>query len=489
MEHPFLVEEYIPAQAQRALQASRELGTAIPEPESAAALPPFPNLPPSEALLLTPTDPQYADYLPAANLRTQLAPALRAVCKTKNAVAVVTDWVRSNSLSFAVRCGGHSYEGFSQSTDVVIDLRGLQDITVDTSAGLVTAGAGVSLYDVYQELANNGYAFSAGSCPTVGIAGHALGGGYGLLARSHGLTCDNLQQVTMIDTQASTLEATATSEPDLFWACRGGGGGSFGIATQFVLRIFPLGNVLVFGVSWLLSQSKAARVCSAWQGWAPNAPNTITSIMKVGPGGGGSISMRCIGQSIGSNSELQNELSGLVSVETPSKPLTIQTLSFLDAVNHFAGGLNYESIYMKAKSDYVLNPLSSSAIAAMLSAVAAVPVGGIAVLCDAYGGAIADVAAADTAFPRRAGTQYCIQYFSSWLNPADTPSHLANVANVYAAMRPYLPGAAYVNYCDLDLQNFADAYWGANLPRLSAVKKAYDPDNLFHHAQSVPPSP
>jgi hypothetical protein len=170
MEHPFLVEEYIPAQAQRAPGGSREFGTAITEPESAAALPPFPNLPPSEALLLTPVDPQYAGYLPAANLRTQLAPALRAVCKTENAVAVMTDWVRSNSLSFAVRCGGHSYEGFSQSTDVVIDLRGLQDITVDTSAGLVTAGAGVSLYDVYQELANIGYAFPAGSCPTVGIS-------------------------------------------------------------------------------------------------------------------------------------------------------------------------------------------------------------------------------------------------------------------------------------------------------------------------------
>src|SRR6516162_7559874 len=107
MEHPFLVEEYIPAQVPRVPEASHEFS--VPEPESAAALPPFPNLPPSEALLLTPTDPQYADYLPAANLRTELAPALRAVCKTENAVAVMTDWVRSNSLSFAVRCGGHSY--------------------------------------------------------------------------------------------------------------------------------------------------------------------------------------------------------------------------------------------------------------------------------------------------------------------------------------------------------------------------------------------
>jgi hypothetical protein len=403
MEHPFIVEEYVPPQVQREQTRSRRFDTTIPEPESAAALPPFPNVPPNEALLLTPADPQYADYLLAANLRTQLAPALRAVCKTGNGVAVMTDWVSSNNLSFAVRCGGHSYEGFSQSTNVVIDLRGLQDITVDTSAGFVTAGAGVSLYDIYQELANVGHAFPAGSCPTVGIVGHSLGGGHGLLARSHGLTCDNLQQVTLIDAQANTLTASAISEPDLFWACRGGGGGSFGIATEFVLRIFPLSNVLVFGVSWLLSQRDAASLFSAWQSWAPNAPNTITSIMKLGPTAGSAISMRCIGQSVGSRTELSNELSALLSVAAPSNPLNIQNLSFLDAINHFSGGLNYESVYMKAKSDYVLSPLSLSAIDALLAAVAQVPVGGIAVLCDSYGGAIADLAATDTAFPHAPG--------------------------------------------------------------------------------------
>jgi hypothetical protein len=368
----------------------------------------------------------------------------------------------------------------------VIDLRGLEDISVDTAAGVVTVGAGVSLYDVYQELANEGYAFPAGSCPTVGIAGHVMGGGYGLLARSHGLTCDVLQQVTMIDCQGSTLQATLSSEPDLFWACRGGGGGSFGIATQFVLRIFALTNVLVFGVSWKLRQSHAAGIFSAWQTWAPNAPNSITSIMKLGPAGNGLISMRCIGQSIGSEAELRKELHSLVTLETPSSPLKIQGLSFLDGVKHFAGPLTYESVYMKAKSDYVFSPLASSAIGNMLSSVAAVPVGGIAVLCDAYSGQIGNVPVADTAFPRRAGTQYCIQYFSSWQNAPQSGSHLTNVADVYAAMRPYLPGAAYVNYCDLDLQNWADAYWGANLSRLSAVKAAYDANNLFHHQQSVP---
>ena len=146
--------------------------------------------------------------------------------------------------------------------------------------------------------------------------------------------------------------------------------------------------------------------------------------------------MRCIGQSIGSEAELRNELHSLVTLETPSSPLKIQGLSFLDGVKHFAGPLTYESVYMKAKSDYVFSPLASSAIANLLSAVAAVPVGGIAVLCDAYGGQIGNVSVADTAFPRRGGTQYCIQYFSSWQNASQSGSHLTNVANVYAAMRP-----------------------------------------------------
>src|SRR6202035_816903 len=115
----------------------------------------------------------------------------RAVCKTEHAVAVMIDWVQSNQLAFAVRCGGHSYEGFSQSRNVVIDLRGLAAVDVDKTAGIVTAGSGASL-------AAKGMALQAGSCPTVGVSGHILGGGHGLLARSHGLTCDSMQQVNIV---------------------------------------------------------------------------------------------------------------------------------------------------------------------------------------------------------------------------------------------------------------------------------------------------
>jgi FAD/FMN-containing dehydrogenase len=242
MEHPLLVEEYVPRQTPSSGDAGHAALAAQPAGSAAAALPPLPNLPASDVTFLKPSDPQYADYLPAANKRAQLSPALRAVCKTEHAVAVMVDWVQANDQSFAVRSGGHSYEGFSQSANVVIDLRGLKTIAIDATSGLVTVGAGVSLYKIYQALAARGLALPAGSCPTVGISGHVMGGGHGLLARSHGLTCDTLRQATIVDSQGQPQQASATSNPDLYWACRGGGGGSFGIATQFTMSTFHLAN-------------------------------------------------------------------------------------------------------------------------------------------------------------------------------------------------------------------------------------------------------
>ncbi len=487
MEHPLRVDEYIPSAAAAVIHDEP-----VAAPAPATPLPALPNLPASDALLLQPNDADYAKYLPSINLRRQLRPALRAVCKTEHAVAVMVDWVRTNNLKFAVRCGGHSYEGFSQSTDVVIDVRGLKKITVDKPNGLVTAGSGVSLYELYQALAAQGLAVQAGSCPTVGLSGHLTGGGHGLLARSHGLTCDTLQQVTVIDSQARTLQASATSEPDLFWACRGGGGGSFGVATEFSIGVFALATVRVFGVSWILSPSHAARMFTAWQAWAPNAPGTITPIMKVGPYGNGQVKLRCIGQSVGTEAELRSQLAPLVALDTPSSALSIRSMSFMDGINWFGGvtpgqPVEYASVYMKAKSDYVLSPLGTTAVQAMMAAAAAGS--GVVMLCDAYGGKIADTAADASAFPRRAGTQFCIQYYAEWQKASDSPAHIAQVNNLYAAMRPHMPGASYVNYCDLDLPDYATAYWGGNLARLSAVKRQYDPDNLFHHAQSVPLPP
>ena len=148
MEHPLRLDEYFPSETAPTAAVEDEIAAQLAQ-AAAAPLPPLPSLPESEAQFLRPSDAQYAEYLPATSKRKQLAPALRAICKTEHAVAVMVDWVRSNGLSFAMRCGGHSYEGLSQTTGVAIDVRGLKRIAVDKASGLVTVGSGVSLYELY----------------------------------------------------------------------------------------------------------------------------------------------------------------------------------------------------------------------------------------------------------------------------------------------------------------------------------------------------
>jgi hypothetical protein len=446
-----------------------------------AQLPALPNLPSTDALLLRPGDAQFADYQISFNTRTALTPKLRALCKTAGAVGVMVDWCRSNNLPFALRSGGHSYEGFSQSASVVIDTRLLNAIAVDKATKTATVGAGASLGQVYKAIAARGLAFPGGSCPTVGVSGHVLGGGYGYLARPYGLACDNVLSIDVVDPQGQQVHADAQQNADLFWACRGGGGGSFGAVTGYRLRLLELASVLTFNIKFpQLSLQRAAAIMKQWQAWAPQAPQSIDSNLVIAKDPNGGIVLRCAGQSIGSSKELQRELKFLSS--TPPVRRT-----YLDSITYFAGGQkgwNYPSYAMKGKSDYATSPLTDAGLTALMNAVSTSV--GIYVICDSYGGTIANTAADATAFAHRNGTLYCLQYGSDWTSPSDTPRHLSDMRSCYAAMRPYVSGAAYVNYCDLDLADWQSAYWGQNLTRLKQIKSSFDPDNVFRHAQSVP---
>ena len=447
-----------------------------------AQLPALPTVASADALLLRPGDAQFATYEPAFNARTMLTPQLRAMCKTAAGVGVIVDWCRTNNLPFALRCGGHSYEGFSQSASVVVDTRMISAISVDRAAKTVTVGAGASLGAVYKAVWPHNLAFAAGSCPTVGISGHALGGGYGNLARPFGLTCDNLLSIDLIDPQGHPVRADAQQNPDLFWACRGGGGGSFGVATGYRFALRSLVSVLVLRIDWTgISPARAAALMKQWQAWAPQAPASINATLVISRNGGGGIDLRCSGQSIGSQSALKREL------KTLSSSPQIKSMPFSASINYFAGGTsgwNYLSAPMKGKSDYATSPLSDTGLAALMNGVDAKKT--IYVICDAYGGAIADVAADATAFAHRKGTLFSIQYGSQWSSPADTPQRLADMRGLYAAIRPYVSGGAYINYCDLDLADWQNAYWGPNLARLKQIKSAFDPGNVFRQAQSVP---
>src|SRR3984885_3383134 len=232
-----------------------------------AQLPPLPNISANDAVLLRPHEPMFGQYETSFNARTQLTPRLRAMCETPNGLSTMINWCRSNRLPFAIRCGGHSYEGLSQSASVVIDTRLMNAITVDQTTNTATVGAGASLGQLYQAIAAHGFAFPGGSCPTVGVSGHMLGGGYGYLARPFGLACDNLLSLDLIDAEGQPIHADAQQNSDLFWACRGGGGGSFGIATSYQLKLIPLTSVYTFNIHLPgLSVQRAAAVMKEGQG-------------------------------------------------------------------------------------------------------------------------------------------------------------------------------------------------------------------------------
>jgi FAD/FMN-containing dehydrogenase len=446
-----------------------------------AVLPPMPNLPAGDALLLRPGDAHFSDYQPSFNLRTALIPQLRALCKTAGAVTVMVDWCRSNSLPFAVRCGGHAYEGLSQSADVVIDTRMINAITVNPKTDTASVGAGASLGSLYQAIAPYKLAFTGGSCPTVGVSGHLLGGGYGYLARPFGLACDSLLSADLVDPGGRQIHADTQKHADLFWACRGGGGGSFGVATNYVVKLQRVESVLVFKVPWpSLSAASAAAAMKAWQGWAPHAPQTIDSNLVIAKGSNGTVDMHAAGQSVGTFQELQRELKTLPL----SRSVFIKQMSFISAVQYFSGPPGYPTQIMKGKSDYATIPLSDDGLAALMNGI--IRSSGMYVVCDAYGGAMAKVAPEATAFAHRDGTLFCLQYGSVWASAGDTQGRLNEMRKFYASMRPYVSGAAYVNYCDTDLADWPTAYWGKNLARLKQIKSTFDPDNVFRHAQSVP---
>lgn len=449
-----------------------------------AALPPLPVIPGAE--MLVPGSPGYNEALIASELREIVPPQIRAMCSRDTAVAAVVNWLREQKLPFAVRCGGHSYAGLSQSSSVVVDVRRMNAIAVDPVKRIVKVGAGASLGAVYRSLAGTDLGFAGGSCPTVGVAGHVLGGGMGLIGRAHGLACDNLLSLTMIDASGAKLVVDAANNSDLFWACRGGGGGSFGIATEFTFRLHPIPRVFTFGATWTLSKATAVRLFDAWQNWAPTTVPEITALMKVQGQTNGKVKLRCVGQTTGSEATLRRELAKLTAIANPDAPATVKQRTFIGAVEYFAGSWEYQSIYHKGMSDFV-GGLSAAGIGALLDQlIGAAPIG-LAALCDPYAGAIANLAADATAFPFRGPKIYCIQYYLQWSAKSKTAARLQACRALYAALRPFMPGNAYVNYCDTDLANWATAYWGANLSRLRQIKAARDPGNLFRHQQSVTP--
>jgi FAD/FMN-containing dehydrogenase len=437
----------------------------------------------AEGTVLLPTHPQFGLYRAGFNRRIQApAPTAIVLCTSANAVAKAILWARQHKAAIRMRSGGHSYEGFSQGPGVVIDTRLMNTTAVDAHNGTATIGAGATLGDVYQTLYRQGLTIPAGTCPTVGIAGLVLGGGYGFLSRKLGLTCDQLLALQIVTAEGKILNASARENAELFWACRGAGGGSFGVVTQLQFRLHPIDRVVTFSLRWPASQ--AQRTIQAFQDWAPGAADELTCGLTLYATPAGVQRVGISGQFVGSTTDLSRLLRPLLAGGAPERQ-AITTRSFMDAVHQFAGHGTPQPVFFKAKSDFITEPLADEGIQTLLRSLPGVP-GGVVAMFDSYGGAINRVPGDATAFFHREHTLACLQYYSAWQTPAATARFLRGMRALYAAMRPYVSGGAYFNYCDLDLENWQNAYWGSNFARLTQVKRAYDPENVFNHPQSIP---
>jgi len=437
-------------------------------------------------------------------------PAGIAYCRGPQDVSTCLAFVRTYGVPVAARCGGHSYAGWSSTSGLIIDVTRMAGVQVSGTTAI--AGAGTRLIDFYSGLAAQGRAVPGGSCPTVGISGLTLGGGVGVVARAYGLTSDNLRSLQLVTADGQIRTCDSGENADLYWACRGGGGGNFGIATSFTFGTYPAGDIVVFFLYWPWAQ--AEQLIAAWQSWAPRGPDQLWSNMHLSAApGGGTPSIEVGGTYIGSAGEAYTQLEKLyAAVGSRPSSFYLNTMSWLEAMLLEAGcaSLTVQECHLPtqmaggqilrasefAKSDIFTAPLSGSGIGTLLRGienlrdVAGAPGGSGGIAFDSLGGAVNRVAPSATAFVHRNGL-FQAQYTTGWTVPPDgIPPAGALRQRVWQltfwkSMRPYASGQAYQNYIDPDLGGWRTAYYGANLARLTQIKAAHDPDDVFSFPQSL----
>ncbi|KAF5788599.1 putative tetrahydroberberine oxidase [Helianthus annuus] len=432
-------------------------------------------------------------------------------------------------IQLRVRSGGHDYEGMSYTSVmdppyVVIDLAKLRGINVDVEDGSVWVEAGATIGELYYRVAEKSktHGVPAGLCTSLGVGGHITGGAYGSMMRKYGLGADNALDAKIIDANGRILDRKAMGE-DVFWAIRGGGGGSFGVILSWKLKLVPVPEtVTVFNVVRTLEQG-ATKTLYKWQQVADkldenlfirvliqnsNIPNTTqktitTTYNALFLGDVNTLQqiMRENFPELGLTKEDCLEMSWLESVLfIAGYPRSVPTAALLAGKPAF---LNY----FKAKSDFVTTPIPEAGLEGIWQRFLQEesPI----MVWNPYGGMMARIAESSIPFPHREGIIFKIQYVNNWMSPEKEAmdKHVDWIRKLYDYMSEYVsvsPRQAYVNYRDLDLgmndkngddtsvvnaTSWGTRYFKDNFNRLVKIKTEFDPDNFFKHEQSIPVLP
>ncbi len=400
-------------------------------------------------------------------------PAVVVVPTSQADVQKAMAFAASQNVKVAPRSGGHSYIGASTANGtMVLDLRQLPgNINYDGATGLVTVTPATQLYALHQALAAAGRGIPTGTCPSVGTAGHALGGGLGAHSRHAGLMCDMLRSASVVLPGGQAVTASATSQPDLFWALCGGGGGNCGVTTSLTFATFPTSDVDVVNLDFP-SQS-FAQVLVGWQNWLRTADPSSWALADSTTDAMGTHCRIMATSPAGSGNSVASAITSAVGMQPTGTES--HTFNYLDLVRYLAvNNLNPSPLGYVGGSD-VFPTINAGAAQGIAAAVAAFPPGAgrMLAIMHALDGALATVAPGATAFPWRQQSAL-VQWY---VETSGDPSAATNWLNTaHQAVRPYSVGS-YVNYVEANQP--PSRYFGPNLSRLSAIRQKYDPGRVM----------
>jgi FAD/FMN-containing dehydrogenase len=450
--------------------------------------------------LMLPGDSGYdAASAPANGRWLDVRPAAVARCANEADVATCIAWCNENGVSPVPRGGGHNYAGFSATTGLLIDIRRLNSFDVDRANGTAVVGGAALNNDAMIAFENGPVFIPGGTCLGVGYGGLTLGGGIGYNTHWAGLTCDHLTASRIVTADAQILDINAASHGDLFWACRGGTGGTFGINTSLTFNLVevPQHEVGWYRFDWQ-GADDAMAVHAAFDRLIQTAPAALNAVAMSEPteiGSGGpraAVHTMSRGQYIGSVDDLRELVQPLLDAATPAKQV-LQPMSFWAVQRMIASG-EPEPHSWGDVSRYAAEPIPEDTIAKLVESVVDCPHrtddanGSIWSLAWVGGDVINRVPRAETAYVHR-GVTTLLRPTTVWPNGETSVGDDLNAwtDDVIETVKPVTLAESYQNFPNRSIDDWQQLYFAENYERLVDVKTQYDPANLFHNQQSVQP--
>lgn len=448
--------------------------------------------------VLTPGDPGYDTVRkPVIGTSREVLPRAVVRCVSVSDVAEALGFARSHRLRFALRSGGNSFAEHSTTDGLLIDLGGMS--SVELVGDRVTVGPGVRLGALASRLAGSDRMVPCGWCACVGVAGATLGGGFGVFSRRYGLGCDHLAAAEVVLADGRVVWADPDREPDLHWALRGAGGGNFGAVTSLVLRTRPVVAATRFDCHF--GHRDAVAVVDAWQRWAPDLDPEVNAELALIAGDDPAVPPLVVlfGVAMAGRAGTLRLLEEFVARAgaTPNR-VNVAEMSGREAAQHNVDPGQEPSPpasgtrpgYRVVKSGFFNRSLPTSAVVDLVGRFGADRVPGEYRDLEfvPWGGAFAKVAPEATAFAHRTARFLVKHTVQVGARATDRRRVEARewATRSWRTVHPWGTGGAYVNYPDPDLPDWARAYHGRNLERLSELKARYDPDRVFRFPQALP---